>query len=109
MCEPSIVFDLANQVCRPQITPRLNGAAMVEHNRICGRLSPSMNIQSLQEAGLQARKSGDAIVVRNPKATLAFQRDSWWRVDPPMQAEMNRLGIVEGYQLYTWTCVARTR
>jgi hypothetical protein len=72
----------------------------------------SYSIQSLEEAGLQARwsRSGAPLIVaRNPRARLAFQRDSWWQVDPRMSAEMQRLGIVEGFQIYTWTCVATAR
>jgi hypothetical protein len=62
-------------------------------------------VRTFREAGLEARwtkKHGVPIIgVRNPKAKHAHQRYSWWVVDGPMWAAMQRDGILAAFEQHT--------
>lgn len=64
------------------------------------------SVKTFREAGLEAkwtktRSGAPVIAVRNPKARLKHQRESWWIVDRPMWKTMERTNIQEGFDSHT--------
>lgn len=62
-------------------------------------------VQTYRDAGLEARwikrEGRPVIVIRNPLATLAHQRETWWTVTRGMFEDMQRIGIVEAFTNHT--------
>jgi hypothetical protein len=64
-------------------------------------------VKPLRDAGLEAKWSKTSagapiIVARNPKATLAHQREKWWFVDARMFADMKTEGVLEAFDSHTF-------
>lgn len=64
------------------------------------------SVSIYRSAGLEARWSrtsngAPAIFVRNPKATLAHQRDKWWMVTGGMFKAMAKVGVIEAFDRHT--------
>lgn len=63
-------------------------------------------VSTYRAAGLEARWSrtrtgAPAVFVRNPNADLAHQRTSWFMVTAPMFKDMERFGVIEGFDRHT--------
>lgn len=63
-------------------------------------------VKSLREAGLEARwtrtsAGAPILAVRNPKSKEKHQREKWWAVDKHMWTDMQRSGILEGFDSHT--------
>ncbi len=64
------------------------------------------SVKTLREAGLEAKwgknsKGAPIIFARNPMATLAHQRNSWWAVNASMWKDMSSSGIIKAFDKYT--------
>lgn len=63
-------------------------------------------VGTFREAGLEARwtktfEGKPFILVRDPNASFAHQRDMWWCCDPAMVKLMEREGVREGFNCAT--------
>lgn len=64
------------------------------------------SVHTLRAAGLEARwtrnRNGAPIIVaRDPNATLAHQRKTWWAVGQKMWDDMMKEGVREGFSNHT--------
>lgn len=58
-------------------------------------------LRTFRAAGLEAKRQGKYILVRNPSAKLEHQRTRWWKVDKGMFSLMRQVGILEGFESAT--------
>ena len=65
-----------------------------------------LSVKTMREAGLEAkwgraRNGAPCMFVRNPKAELKHQRESWWLLNKGMWEDMNKRGILQAFDQHT--------
>lgn len=68
--------------------------------------SLAFSVRTMRESGLEARwtrrsNGAPVMVVRDPKANLKHQRETWWKVGRAMWDDMQKEGIRAAFSRHT--------